>query len=299
MARISFSSDVSAPRGVVNFPKLKLEKDESARIVLLEDPVMAYVHSLEKPQILNGAPVFETKERFKDKSTYQVHKTDFVSAFLCLGDEDIMAERGVDPDNCPACKASTRSDQVKAPRRRYAVNVLRYATKPGTSDPTPSFNASVEAWVFSDQQFSRLRKLVTEGWVLRDHDLSLGPCSDPSFQKFDIVPSQVAVWQQSESNKERALEIFNEGKASVEDLEGLCARRTEKKWIEADLDVVADRWAELNGTPSSSANLPAGSLTLPKESTTVPSSPATKPESSSLDGVTLNFDDLLDLNKGS
>lgn len=300
MPRVSFTQEVGPAKSGVNFPKLKLEKDESARIVCLEEPVMAYVHTLEKPKILNGKPVIVEKERFKDKSKYTVNAMDFVSAFLCLGDEDIMDERGVDPDNCPACFASTRSDEVKPPRRRYAMNVIRYATKPGETEVKTPFNVDVEAWVFSDQQFNKLRKLAVEGWDLQTHDLLLGPCTDPGFQKFEVVISMSAAWMATEENKKRTLEVFKENKASVEDLEALCARRTERKWIDQDLDAVHDRWLELSGVSGPVDKLlqktetPTVSSTIfdTENTVTVPAQDVTSASSTSAD-IVLDFDELM------
>jgi len=249
MPRISFTQEVGPAKSGSAFPKLRLANGEVARIVCLEEPVMTYVHTLEKPQIRNGQAVLEEKKR-KDGSPYTKNAMRYVSSFLCLGDEGEMEERGVDPENCPACKASTRSDQVKQPKPKYAMNVLRYATKPGSAEVSSSFNVQVEAWVYSGQQFAKIRKLALEGWKLQEHDLVLGPCEDEDYQRFEIVLSQQAVWLASEENKKRSLTAFKENKASAEELELLCARRIDRKYIEQDLETVHAAWLELNGTPA-------------------------------------------------
>lgn len=249
MPRITFTAEVGPAKSGSAFPKLKLADGETARIVCLEEPVMAYVHTLEKPQIRNGQAVMEEKKR-KDGSSYTKNAMKYVSSFLCLGDDDVMSERGVDPDNCPACKASTRSDEVKAPKPKYAMNILRYTTKPGSPEPASPFNVQVEAWVFSNQQFSQIRKLALEGWKLQEHDLVLGPCQDETYQRFEIVLSQRAAWMESDDNKKRSLTTFKENKASAEDLEVLCARRVERKYIEQDLEQVHEAWLQLSGVPT-------------------------------------------------
>lgn len=249
MPRISFTQEVGPAKSGSAFPKLKLADGETARIVCLEEPVMAYVHTLEKPQIRNGQAVMEEKKR-KDGTPYTKNAMKYVSSFLCLGDDDVMSERGVDPENCPACKASTRSDEVKAPRPKYAMNILRYNTKPGSPEPASPFGVQVEAWVFSNQQFSQIRKLALEGWKLQEHDLVLGPCQDETYQRFEIVLSQRAAWMESENNKKLSLTTFKENKAASEDLELLCARRVERKFIEQDLEQVHEAWLQLSGVPT-------------------------------------------------
>lgn len=297
MPRISFTQEVGPAKSGSAFPKLKLADGEMARIVCLEEPVMAYVHTLEKPQIRNGQAVMEEKKR-KDGTPYTKNAMKYVSSFLCLGDEDVMSERGVDPDNCPACKASTRSDEVKAPKPKYAMNILRYTTKPGTGEVAATFNVQVEAWVFSNQQFSQIRKLAMEGWKLQEHDLVLGPCQDETYQRFEIVLSQLAVWMSSDENKKRALTIFKENKASIEELELLCARRVERKYIEQDLEQVRDAWLQLNGAPTGPVDKilqTTDSIQIPTETTassTVVAATVTPTETKTTD-ILLDFDSLL------
>lgn len=251
MPRVTFTEPIGPDRNASAFPKMKLGEGEIARVACLEQPVMVYVHTLEKPKILNGKAVMEEKSR-KDKSTYTKNAMKYVSSFLCLGDYDVMKERGVDPDNCPACKQSTRSDEVRAPKPKYAMNVLRYATKPNTrGEVTPQFNAWVEAWVYSDQQYKKLRNFALEDWNLQEHDLVLGPCEDESFQRFEIVISpKDAAWRVSDETKKMALTIFKENKAPDEELELLCARKVEKKYIEQDLETVHEAWLEIQGVPT-------------------------------------------------
>lgn len=291
MPRITFTSEVGPAKSGSTFPKMKLEEGETARIVCLEEPVMAYVHTLEKPQILNGAAVMETKKR-KDGTEYTKNAMRYVSSFLCLGDDDIMSERGVDPDNCPACKASTRSDQVKPPKSKYAMNILQYSTKPGSSEPASPFGVQVVAWVFSNQQFSQLRKFAVEGWKLQEHDLVLGPCQDATYQRFEITLSQRAAWMESEENKKRALTTFKENKASTEELETLCARRIDRKFIEQDLEQVNDAWLQLNGVPTG----PVDKLLQKTDSVQVGvAEPAvsTSTASATVDSMALDFDSLM------
>lgn len=298
MARVSFSDPLPKNREKNLIPKLKLEDGETARIACLELPFSGYRHTLEKPVIRNGKALFKTVER-KDKSTYETHAMEFVSAFLCLGDEGIMEENGVDVENCPACYASTRSDEVKPPKRRYAMNVVKYNLKPGTTELTSSYGVTVIPWEFSDTTFQKIRKFVLEGYDLKEKDLVLGPCTNKDFQKFEIMPSLTGAWLGSESSKKATLEAFKENKVSQEDLESLCGIKKERKWIELDLAEVHDRWVEINGVGSnpvssklnevetSNISVPDATLATLTASSAEDSSTVTESD------VTLNFDALL------
>lgn len=297
MPRITFTQEVGPTKSASAFPKLKLANGETARIVCLEEPVMAYVHTLEKPMIRNGEAVMEKKKR-KDGQEYTKNAMKYVSSFLCLGDEDVMAERGVDPENCPACKASTRSDEVKAPKPKYAMNILRYSTKPGSAEVSSPFNVQVEAWVFSNQQFSQIRKLALEGWKLQEHDLILGPCQDETYQRFEVVLSQQAHWMVTEDNKKRSLVTFKENKASDGDLETLCARKVERKYIEQDLEQVHDAWLQLSGVPTGPVDKilqTTDSVQIAEDSVAnFNTAPATASTSSKSTEVELDFDKLME-----
>jgi len=295
MARISFSDPLPKNREKNSIPKLKLEDGETARIACLENPFAGYRHTLEKPQIRNGKPVFKTVEK-KDKSTYQTNAMDFVSSFLCLGDEGIMEENGVDVENCPACYASTRSDEVRPPKPRYSMNVIKYNLKPGSTELTSNYGITVIPWEFSDTTFQKIRKFVLEGYDLKEQDLILGPCTNKDYQKFEIMPSRTAAWLSSADIKKTTLEIFKENKASQEDLESLCGIKKERKYIELDLATVRDRWAEINGAGSNpvSANLnekEASTLSIPDVSSEATFSNDSSGVSES--NVTLDFDQLL------
>jgi|SRR5882724_2404242 len=246
MARVSFTADLPASRSRNSIPKLKLAQGETARVACLEFPIAEYRHTLEKPKILNGEAVMETKER-KDKSLYETNAMEFVSAFLCLGDEGTMEEVGVDVDNCPACFASTRSDEVKPPKPRYAMNVVKYNVKHGSSEVISPFGVTVIPWEFSEQTFKIIRKFALEGYDLQKEDLILGPCTNEDFQKFEIMMSRTGAWLASETTKKTTLDTFEENKLPLKDLQSLCGLAKEAKYIQQDLDAVHDRWNEING----------------------------------------------------
>lgn len=289
MARVSFTADLPASRSRNSIPKLKLGHGEVARLACLELPIAEYRHTLEKPKILNGEAVMETRKR-KDETTYETNSMEFVSQFLCLGDEGTMEEVGVDVDNCPACFASTRSDEVKPPKPRYAMNVVKYNTKSGTSELVSQFGITVIPWEFSEQTFKIIRKFALEGYDLQKEDLVLGPCTNEDFQKYEMMMSRTGAWLASETTKKTTLDAFEEGKVPLKDLQALCGMPKESKYIQQDLDAIHDRWNELNGVKVNAVDAAinkAESISVPDVSTSTDTN-----EDAAAD-IVLDFDNLL------
>jgi hypothetical protein len=298
MARISFTADIKQHSNGPSFPKLKLDKDESARIVCLEEPVREYVHTLEEPVIVNGRGEKKTYDR-KDGSTYEKWLTKYVKHFLCVGDEGALEESGVDVVNCPACKASTQMDEIKPPKTRYAMNIIKYNVKPGTAEVTNTFGVNVIAWVFGDQQFGMIRKLALEGWKLQEHDLILGPCTDAGYQKFSITPSQnVAAWMASDANKKHTKEVFGDNK--TDDLTNLIAPSLDISVIKSSLERVQRGWDIVNGRSAASpvdsilASVETKSLTDSLsdlgDSVKIPADPGSAQETDSLSNLLADLD---------
>lgn len=231
-----------------DFPKLKLDLGQKKRILCLEDPTYAYVHTLRAPKIVNGKAETRVVER-KDKSTYVDYVKDFIGRPLCLGDLGVLQDKGVDPKNCPACKAAVSSDQVDPPQRRFAMHVIDYAVKGSTTDLAVPFSCSLVVWSFTDMVYNKLTDFVSEGYDLRKHDLLLGPCTNKDFQKFEMMPAMTAAWLADEKVKAIVVETYKENK--VKDLEACCGRKVERRWMEDDLGKIAERWRIANGEPLS------------------------------------------------
>lgn len=230
-----------------SYPKLKLDTKEKARIAVLETPLCEYVHTLRAPKIDRGKPVMEKKSR-RDGSTYEDYVYDFIGNPICLGDFSVLEERGVDPSNCPACALARSSDAILPPKRRFAMHVLRYNTKPGSFDLQSPFSVKLEAWGFTDERFNKLLEIKKE-WAdsggLLGHDILLGPCDDKVFQKFDINVSQKSEWKSSSDRKAMVKESLENNKA--EDLSVFCGRKVIAKYMEEDLERVLARWRVVNG----------------------------------------------------
>lgn len=302
MAKMSFNAS-NKSADTENFPKLKLEQDESARITLYEEPEVGFVHNLRAPKLLNGVvqyKVVKTKEGEREELDF-----DFIGNPICLGDFNTLQERGIDPARCPACKAAQEApDMFAPPKRRFAMHVFQYTTN-GTSKPTRNFQGSVKVWAFTDQKFNELIDLMEEApdGDMSKIDIILGPCENKLFQKFKMIHSNQVKWRESEATMAAFEEIVKENRAK--DLEKFLGRSTKKEWLEDDLDKVRSRWKTVHGQSGEAANdglasverptLDAGLANLLDEqpgaltdvSVSVPRKTATSSEAAS-------FDDLLE-----
>jgi hypothetical protein len=251
MAKMSFSS-TNKSQDTETFPKLKLDQDESARIACFEEPEVGFVHNLRAPKIVNNEIQYKIVET-KNGPDRQM-EFDFVGNPICLGDFNVLQDRGIDPKNCPACKAAQdEPDMFAAPKRRFAMHVFQYQTN-GTSKPTKAFNGSVKVWAFTDQKFNEIIDLSEEApdGDIRNVDLILGPCENKLFQKFKMISSGQVKWRESEQTKAQFQDITEENRAK--DLEKFLGRSTKKDWLEDDLDKVRNKWRVANGQKGEKAD---------------------------------------------
>lgn len=227
----------------LEFDRLKLKKDERARIALLEKPTFAFVHTLRAPKISNGRAV-KVEKKTRRGDVYVDYDLDFIGRPLCMGDLGILADKGVDADNCPACKRSLSCDEVTPPDRRFAMNIIRYAMRANGQLVQP-FACSCVVWSFTEGIYNRLVDIAQEHGSLVGRDLLLGPCTDEGFQKYEIQAGSQALWQGSEQIKDLVLETFKENR--VAELERACGRKAEARWMLKDIDTIAERWRTARG----------------------------------------------------
>ncbi len=228
------------------YPKLKLKLGEVARIAILEEPLAAYVHTFRMPRLDElGRPKMRTAER-KDGTTYQDYVKDFTGRPLCLGDESLLEENGVDAKNCPACAESVRGNLIKTPDLRMAVHVFKYNTKPGSAELMPPFSGQLQVWGFTDTMFNKLADMAEESGPFSDHDLKIGKCTDETFQKWEnILLLKNAAYKQSTADHKMVDDMFEFNKAK--DLAYHCGSKWPREKMEAELDKVRERWAVVKG----------------------------------------------------
>lgn len=250
MPRVEFKSENKVATTNYDYPKLKLKNGEKARVLVgLEDPIVEYVHTLRAPQVVNGqAQTIEVKNDRTGATTTEF-KMDFISRPLCIGDATILSEKGSDPKNCPMCQlAKGHPDYTQPPQRRYAMHVIRYRTKNGTTDLTTPFSVEVLVWSFTDKIFNKITDFREEWGDLRKHDLLLGPCTNEMFQQFDITVAAKAAWLEDAERKQLTALTFKENQ--IPDLTIAAGSPKQKQWIDADIDKILEAWAQVNGTPA-------------------------------------------------
>lgn len=233
---------------------------DSARVVMFEDPTFAWVHQLRAPRLENGRPVKVMKKR-KTRSggeeQYEDFDMDFVGRPLCLGDLGVLADKGVDPVHCPACKAATEGGEVNKPERRFAVNVIRYALKDNNNPAllAQPFRVTCEIWTFPESGFDRLAGLAEEYESLIGRDLVLGPLEQPKqFQRLKgVTVGAKDAWKIDETLKALVQETYASQRLAPDDLEDKAiGRRAERRFIEMDLDKIADAWRQVNAAGTGS-----------------------------------------------
>jgi hypothetical protein len=243
--KLSFSSENKAA-GQETFPKLRLDQEESARVNIYEAPTYGYVHNIRAPKLINGQPQFKTVKT-KDGEREEMD-FDFIGNPICLGDLNVLGDRGMDPKNCPACKAAQEDpDMFAPPKRRFAMHVFQYTTN-GTSKPTKNFQGSVKVWAFTDQKYAEIVDLAEEapGGEIGNIDIILGPCENKLFQKYKMISSTQVKKDESEASQKAFEEITSENQAK--DLENFLGRPVKKReYLEDDLDKVRTRWRIVNG----------------------------------------------------
>lgn len=259
MPLTTFDDQNRVNKGFENFPKLKFEnKGEYARVVLLDpQPFFEYTHRLVAPKLINGVPEKEFKER-KNGDKIEVYATDFIGTPICLGDLGKIRDKGSDPDNCPMCKLAREGDQVLPPVRRFAMPIIKYNTKPQGVSLIEPYGCQVLVWAFSEPKYDKLVDLKNTWDDLRKHDLIMGPCTNVGYQNFDIQVGPTAEWMGTPDRQRLTAEVWKNNQP--QDLAAFCGRKTERKWIEDDLDKIMARWAAVQRYETGQATPEAAAL---------------------------------------
>lgn len=250
MATADFTNEYSSSAGRSNFPKLRLQTNEYARIAIVSQPEVEYTHWLEAPNIVNMAPAYK-KIKDRDGNEQWVVETRRVNNCICPGNYEILKERGVDEHGCQACAYSReRPDIFRAPTARFAANVIRYGMRPGGgwSDIAQPYGIGTLIWVFGGKVMDKLllTKTMGPGYEdLRMVDLLLA-CDDQNFQKpysmgeFNAIAP--AAWMADDYRRKHTIEYLQQNSASKHDLSESIAKRVKEDWLADDLLRVIQRW---------------------------------------------------------
>jgi hypothetical protein len=250
MPTADYTSEYSSSAGRSNFPRLKLQTNEYARVCLVSRPVVEYTHWLEAPNIVNMAPTYK-KVKDRDGNENWVVETRRVNNCICPGNFEVLKERGVDEHGCAACAYSReRPDIFRAPTARFAANVIRYGMRPGGgwSAVAQPYGIGTLIWVFGGKVMDKLLLSKTMGPAyedLRMVDLLL-TCEDQNYQKpysqgdFNVVAP--AFWMSDEYTRKHTIQYLEQNSASEHDLSESIAKRVKDDWLADDLLRVVQRW---------------------------------------------------------
>jgi len=289
MPRTTITPENRTTADTERWPPFKfVNKDERARVSCLEvqwspdgarqvpAPWYEWVHRLERPKEKDGQPLQKKvtrRDRDGNETTEMVWDIDWVSSPICLGDKAILADKHIDPVNCPACRAADEHPSfpgLTPPVIRYAMNIVRFSTRPGGWILAEPFSAQILVWAFTEKRFGRLddlnRKVAARGNVaaqcpngaterpmdLSDVDLLLGPCEDINWQRYDIdLDEGWALWKQSQPavNFISALWFGEGNRASDEQLQAACGKPvTNRAYLDSDIAKTIAGWNKaLNG----------------------------------------------------
>lgn len=250
MPRISFTAEHRPNTGGPTINRLSLKAGERARIAILEDPSLDFRHTLRKPTIEDGQPVYQTVERRGQQD--QVMAKDFVSQVLCTGAPEVMAKDGIDSENCILCRLSEEhQDRFDPAEPRYSFNIFKYRTKSTSFDVQAPFSGEVLVWSITAKRFASLVDMGNEFGDLKKRDINLGPCEIEKFQKYDIAAAAKSVWQSDDDAKSFVKTSYKENK--LEEIELAAGQKKEPRWLNKDIADIHEAWAIVTGGTAAGA----------------------------------------------
>lgn len=232
------------------FPKLQLEHGESARILVAEDPIVNFAHTINWPVIgPDGKGVRETRKT-RDNKDYETWADEWKGRYLCTGDETVLLEKGLDPDNCPACQAAKDHSWMRVPERRFAMHVVRYELMPD-GEPVEPLSVRILGWGFTEGRFDTIVEFKKRWKDLRAHDLTLGPCTNKGYQKFDMQVEPDAIWIRTPENTERVSKAFKSTR--YENLPSLNGREVSAERLTEEVTIAGAKWRQVEGDGTTAA----------------------------------------------
>jgi hypothetical protein len=217
---------------------------------------MEWVHTMRAPVMEHGIPVMVDKKR-KDGTVYgQDYSTRFVGKRLCLGDPDVLEDKGMDPSNCPACAAAKRGVRDMRPERRYTTAIIRYATRSKKEDTLrvpPS--ADILVWELTQKQFGLL-----SAWKRQVRDLLEIPegqefglnvadvvlvCEDSDWQRVRWDAAKRPAWKSNAAVRQLVQDLWREeaNRPTQEQLRLACGKDNGRDYMEEDVEEAESAWA--------------------------------------------------------
>lgn len=243
------------------FEKLRFEQTgEYARLLIMAHENrhlnQEWVHTIRGPVMEHGIPVMKDKSR-RDGTVYgQDYATRFIGKRLCLGDPDVLEDKGMDPNMCPACAAAKRGVRDMRPERRYTTAVLRYVTRSKKEDVLRNPpNADVLVWELTQKQYGLL-----SAWKRQVRDLFEIPegedfglnradvilvCEDKDFQRVRWEAAKRPAHQHPQIRQlVRDLWGDEANRPTQEQLRLACGKDNGREYMEEDVQEAEDSWAQ-------------------------------------------------------
>lgn len=260
MPRADLTGEYRSDHGQSSFPKLRLQGGEKARVVVIAEPgangipqvFYEYVHRLEAPNIVNGAPTY-IKIKTDGGEAFKVEKR-YVSNPLCSGDPAVLRERSLDAHGCEACRMAEEEPEIFwRPRPRYAANVIKYNLNPtggGWNNLVNPYGVQIVVWVFSAKVMDKLIDIMQMGDAYRDPrmvDLLLECDKDGyNFQKpysnGEFLPVAPALWLANEQTRQYTGAVLANNQASDDDLSASIGKVVKPEWVADDIRKIMQRW---------------------------------------------------------
>lgn len=251
--------------GPEKFPPLEFKVNGEVARIWVPDPRLGYmewVHTIKAPVFGDdGKPLMEQRSSGKN-ATKMVYATNFIGRPICLGDPDVLAEKGLDTGACPVCRKIQEllDDGVSdawdlRPQARYSMPVIRYettrATDPNSLRMPPS--AKVCLWNMSQWTYHRLDDAFTGIAELLDKDVDdvslkmadLGVhCENAQWMKIDRVDAFRPMWGKDPRFKELVVELWRneENRPTEEQRQAGCGRKSTAEFMARDADNAAADW---------------------------------------------------------
>lgn len=251
--------------GPEKFQPLEFKVNGEIARIWIPDPklgFMEWVHTIKAPTFDEaGKPLME--QRASGKNSFKmVYATEFIGRPICLGNADLLAEKGLDTSECPVCRKiqellddgiSDAWDMRAQPR--YTMPVIRYDTTRATdanSLRNPP-NATICLWSMSQWTYHRLDDAFTGIAELLDKDVDtvtlnmadLGVhCENAKWMKIDKVDAYRGMWGKDPRFKQLVVDLWGnkENRPTEEQRQAGCGRKSTVEFMTRDAENAAADW---------------------------------------------------------